>query len=153
MLAHALDILALGLDSLAAGWLLGPSLRRGRYMPAALGFGLCDAAGSALGDMSDLLTGRIAITLAILAACGVALIGHRTIIRSGSVLVCLFPVLLGLDSLLFPVPFEDTMGLGIASAALAFCGLYAGSVSFATYGHHPAWRAAFVLVPVVAIMF
>lgn len=142
MLSHLFDVLALGLDSLAMGWLIGPWMRsRRNRWHMALAFGLCDAVGTLVGQ--GLPEWRWAIAAVGVVVC----VGYPAIRGSRAAVMGLLPVLFGIDSVLFPVDVSDVLVVGLVSAALAYCGLAASSAGFAAFGSRRAWQAVFVLAP------
>jgi hypothetical protein len=142
MMSHLLAVTALSVDSLAAGWLIGPFVRHRQTARLAVAFGLSDAAATILAQLSGPLKVPLVIAAAYVVACMMCVAVRR---RSAS--IYLVPVLFGLDSLLYPVPIADTALLGVTSAALAYVGLCSGLISFAAYGNQRVWKAAFVLLP------
>jgi hypothetical protein len=114
------EVIFLGLDSLAAGILIGLSGTPVDRARLALAFGLCDALGALLGHASGSALPLFAGAAFVLFA----------LIRSRpwrSAWPWAVPVLLGLDSVVFPVLPADMPALAAASAALAWLGLAAGT--------------------------
>jgi hypothetical protein len=127
--------MVLSLDSLAAGLLIGLSGMPVARTRLALAFGLCDALGTSLGSAA---TGTLLVVLPVLIATATAA-GAR--FRSWrSVLPYGLPVLFALDNVLFPAPLADVAGLAVASAALAWLGLAAGSAVVSSWLLRWEWR-------------
>ncbi|PPQ30506.1 hypothetical protein [Rhodopila globiformis] len=114
------EVLFLSLDSLAAGTLIGLSGAPVPRARMALAFGLCDALGALVGHAAG-----PAVPLLAGAAC--VLLALR---RAGPwhwAWPWAIPLLLGLDSVLFPVAPAAVPALAAASAGLAWLGLTAAS--------------------------
>lgn len=146
MIYQVSNILALSVDSLAAGWLIGPWIRPDQRLQLAVAFGLCDMLGSLIGQVASFPV--CALTLTAMAVGAYAI--HTAVsgsMPSRQTLLSFLPMVLGFDSLLSPLHGSDVVFLGISSGILAYLACLASSVTFGSYGHRRGRTAVFVMVP------
>ena len=145
------NVLALSVDSLAVAWLIGPWIIPGMCWRLAVAFGLSDLLGTLAGQLLG-FSGCVSLMAAlVLAACGGYAVLRRHPSRRPASLY-LLPMLLGTDSLLFPVQTSDVMFLGIISGGLVYLGLLTSAVLFSSVGQSVGCKAAFLMVPCLMVL-